>query len=98
MARKIVASLFVKTFDFLTISVHVFDGKNGWQRTQTIKKHPVHEHGSHKKLTKTRGVRRKQKLVNFDSYVHISQRVEVGLDGSSDEHNDHLRRNCAEYV
>jgi hypothetical protein len=43
MAQKIVASLFSKTFDFLTISVHVFEVKNGWQRTQIVKKHPVHE-------------------------------------------------------
>ena len=42
MAQKIVASLFLKTSDFLTISAHVFDVKNCWQRTQTIKKHPVY--------------------------------------------------------
>ena len=41
MAQKIVASLFLKTFDFPTISVHVFEVKNGWQRTQIVKKHPV---------------------------------------------------------
>jgi len=40
MAQKIVASLFLKTSDFLTISAHVFDVKNCWQRTQTIKKTP----------------------------------------------------------
>ena len=43
MAQKIVASLFLKTFDFPTISVHVFEVKNGWQRTQIVKKHPVDE-------------------------------------------------------
>ena len=42
MAQEIVASFFVKTFDFLLIFVHVFDVKNGWQRTQTITKHPVY--------------------------------------------------------
>ena len=41
MAQKIVASLFVKTFDFLTIFVHVFDVKTGWQRTQKVTTHPV---------------------------------------------------------
>ena len=42
MAQKIVASLFVKTFDFLTIFVHLFDVKTGWQRTQKVTTHPVY--------------------------------------------------------
>ena len=36
-----VASLLFKTMYFSLIFVHVFDVKNGWQRTQIIKKHPV---------------------------------------------------------
>jgi len=41
MAQKIVASLFVKTLYFLLIFVEVFYVKNGWQRTQYNKTHPV---------------------------------------------------------
>jgi len=45
IAQKIVASLFVKPLYFIMIIVHVFYDKNGWQRTQSNKTHPVSKTG-----------------------------------------------------